>query len=51
MKKIFFGIAILLAIKSNAQEKINDDLNSLINISFHYFWNKLLQEKRADNKI
>ena len=47
MKKLFFGIAILLNIKSNAQEKINDDLNSLINNSFHYF----SKSKEIENNV
>lgn len=47
MKKIFFGITILLTIKSNAQEKINDDLNSLINNSFHYF----SKSKEVENNV
>jgi hypothetical protein len=47
MKKLFFGFIILLTIKSNAQEKMNSNLNSLINNSFHYF----SKSKEVENNV
>ena len=47
MKKIIFGFILLLSKQSDAQEKINNELNTLINNSFHYF----SKSKEVENNL
>lgn len=47
MKKIIFGFALLFSVHSYAQNKVNDELNTLINNAFHYF----SKSKEVENNL